>query len=613
MTRRLFHWAILLGLLTLVSVGCATKQKARKKPALIPPPPLERVNDAQLMRQADDLFSQESYHDAAKTYEQVLQSFPESPFQNEARYRLALCHYNLNQPTETVANLRRLVEFDLPPPRKVKVFSLMGESYLRLGKPLYSLRWHLAAREAADTPDMRSELGARIQQVLSENFSETELKEITFIYRDTYVASYAKFLLAQRFFETGRGDQSRQLLSEILRFHNQEDFFPDVEAFVEGFEGFAPNEYVLGAILPLSGPGALTFGHPSLNGIQLAIHAFEPYYDRINLRLIIKDSKSSPDKAAEAVEALVREEGVLAIVGPLLRATSEAAAQKAEELRVPLITLTTKEDIAQEGDFVFRNGLSYSRQIRSLVTYAIDYLGLRRFAVFYPNDGYGKTLSSLFTDEVYRLGGDVVSLETYANSQMDFGPEIRRMVRIQGGKTSGREDRRRYNPVIEFDGIFIPDQADRVALIAPQFAYYDIYGVTLLGTNAWNNPVLIEKAGKFVQDALLVDDFFSGSQSPIIMDFVNRFQSTFAEEPTILSAQAFDAASILVKLLEAQAILSSETMREKLTEIKDFSGVSGFTGFDPAGNAKKKPVLLTIQQDGFRELSSEILEILEYQ
>ena len=613
MTRRFLSRAILLGILALIVAGCAPRQRPREKLPSTGLPSAKEANDATLMRIAENLFDEEKFQEAAEVYENILQNFPQSPILGEARYRLALCYSHLDQPERTVETLRPLVEIDLPAPRKVRIFSLIAKSYLNLEKPLDALRWYLAALGAADNEDLKAEIQERIRKVLSENLSETELREIAYIYPDTYLEGYARFILAQRLFRAGEVDLSRRLLSEVLRFHSHEDFFPEVEAFIEELEEFVPDEYVLGCILPLTGPGASNFGEPSLNGIKLAIHAFEPDYTDLNLRLIVKDSESSPDRAAQAVEELVHGQGVLAIVGPLFRATSEAAAKKAQELHVPLITLTTKEEITQEGDFVFRNGLSYPLQIRSLVTYAIDYLGLHRFAVFYPNDGYGRTLSSLFIDEVYRQGGEVVTLESYTNRQMDFGHEIRHMVKIQAKETSGRGEQKQYNPIIEFDAIFIPDQAERVALIAPQLAYYNVYGVILLGTNTWNNPSLLEKAGKFVQGAFLVDEFFKGSQSPAIADFVDRFQNTFPDEPTILAAQAFDAAGVLVTILEDHPILSREEMREELTKIQDFPGVSGFSGVGPTGDATKTPFLLTIQGNRFQEISHDVFERLDYQ
>ncbi len=613
MTNRFLTCAVSLAILVLILARCAPTPRVPGEAPPTRPPAIGRANEAALMKQAEDLFAQERFQEAAEIYEHILKSFPESPVENETRYRLAQSYHHLRQPAETVRVLRELVEFDLPKPRRVKILALMAESHLNLEKPFDALRWYLAALEEADDPDLTAELQARIQQVLSENLSDIELREIAFIYRNTYLSGYAKFLLAQRALSEGDIELSRQMLSDLLRFHSHEDFFPEVEAFLKEIEGFVPDEYVLGCILPLSGRGASRFGEPSLNGIELAIHAFEPDYDRLNLRLIIKDSKASPEQAARAVEELVLEEGVLAIVGPLFRATSEAAAKKAEELGVPLISLTTKRDITQEGDFVFRNGISYPLQMRSLVAYAIEILRLHRFAVLYPDDGYGKTLTNLFIDEVYRLGGDVVALESYADRQMDFGLEIKRMAKIRDEKSRGRQDQKHYDPIIEFDAIFIPDQADRVAQIAPQLPYYNIYGVTLLGTNAWNNPGLLEKAGKFIQGAVVVDEFFRGSQSPNIRDFVDRFDKTFSEEPTILAAQAFDAARILVSLLEERPILSREAMREALATVQDFKGVSGFNGFDTTGNPLKTPFLLTIEGNEFVEVSPDLIETVDHQ
>ncbi len=609
MVTRILSWSIILGIFALNVAGCAPSQKISKAPPSAQPPSAKAMSDSALMRLAEERFSQERFQEAAEIYKSILRNFPKSPVENEARYRLALCYHHLDQPAETVKSLKILLEYDLPRPRQAKIFSLMAENYLKLDKPFNALRWYLEAIEAVDRQDLKEELQERTRRILSEDLSEAQLREVVFIYRDTHLAGYAKFLLARELFHVGKIDESRKMLSEVLRFHSQDYFFPEVEAFLEEMEEFVPDEYVLGCILPLSGRGASRFGEPSLNGIELAIHAFEPEYEDLNLRLIVKDSKSSPEGARQAVEELVYEEGVLAIVGPLFRSTSEAAAKRAQELRVPLITLTTKEDVTLEGDFVFRNGLSYPVQIRSLVDYAMNYLECHRFGVFYPEDGYGKTLSSLFIHEIYRQGGEVVTLESYAGEQMDFGSEIKQMFKIQDDEeTGGRKDHRHFNPIIEFDAVFIPDQANRVALIAAQLAYYNVFGVTLLGTNAWNDSSLLEKAGEFVEGAFLVDEFFKDSQSAAIRDFVDRFRETFLEEPTILAAQAYDVARILVTLLEDHPILSREAMRQELSEVRDFPGTSGFKGFDPTGNAEKTPFVLTIRGKAFSEVSRDMTE-----
>ncbi len=87
---------------------------------------------------------------------------------------------------------------------------------------------------------------------------------------------------------------------------------------------------------------------------------------------------------------------------------------------------------------------------------------------------------------------------------------------------------------------------------------------------------------------------------------MSRFRETFFEEPNILAAQAFDAAKIFVTLLENKQILSRESMQRELSRIEDFPGISGFKGFDPTGNAIKRPFLLTVQEKAFHELSPDL-------
>ncbi len=105
--------------------------------------------------------------------------------------------------------------------------------------------------------------------------------------------------------------------------------------------------------------------------------------------LVIRDSKGDPLEAEKAVEELVTKEKVIAIIGPLLTITVDKAARKAQQLKVPLLTLSQKEPLYGKGEFVFQNSLTPSDQIQALVTYAIKELELRTFAVFYPNSPYG--------------------------------------------------------------------------------------------------------------------------------------------------------------------------------------------------------------------------------
>lgn len=68
---------------------------------------------------------------------------------------------------------------------------------------------------------------------------------------------------------------------------------------------------------------------------------------------MIRDTAGDPDKAARAVRDLASDQSVVAIVGPLLSAEVEAAAAVAEEEGVPLLTLTTRREVAKQHSQAF--------------------------------------------------------------------------------------------------------------------------------------------------------------------------------------------------------------------------------------------------------------------
>ena len=209
-----------------------------------------------------------------------------------------------------------------------------------------------------------------------------------------------------------------------------------------------------------------------------------------------------------------------------------------------------------------------------------------------------------FWDEVSREGGEIVAVEGYDPKQTDFGEEIKRLVGLYYLDLR-QEEKRKWEeteegewepePIIDFEAIFIPDYYDKVGLIAPQLAYYDVEGVHLLGSNGWNYPQLIEMAGKYVEGAIFVDSFFKDSLNPEIREFVRRFDATFSEEPEILAAQAYDATRMVLTILKQQRVSSRPALREGLLSLSKYPGVSGNTSFTSNGELNKDLFILKVE------------------
>ena len=284
---------------------------------------------------------------------------------------------------------------------------------------------------------------------------------------------------------------------------------------------------------------------------------------------------------------------------PYSTITVDKAARKAQQLKVPLLTFSQKETLYGKGEFVFQNSLTPSEQIQALVTYATKELGLRTFAVFYPNSPYGLHFKNLFTQEVVQRGGKVLGAVAYHEEQTDFSQEIKGFFRI---KTTQKETSRRTKGEEEFklglsvDGLFIPDTHDRVGLILSQMAYFDVSGLTFLGTNAWNGPDLISIAGKSAEGAVFVDTFFKKAPSPFIARFVEEFQKTYQREPETLEALTYDGARLLLEIIRSKGVSSPIQMRDELRKVQNFQGVSGLKGFGEGGKTIRTLSILRVNK-----------------
>src|SRR2546426_10839944 len=102
---------------------------------------------------------------------------------------------------------------------------------------------------------------------------------------------------------------------------------------------------------------------------------------------------------------------------------------------------------------------------------------------------------------------------------------------------------------------------------------------SLLGTSLWDSPDLVdERSGvaRYVQCSIFVDVFFANSERPATKKFVDDFSSAYRRAPGFLEAHAFDAASILKRVLDDRRPQSREELRAHFANLnKPFEGAAG--------------------------------------
>jgi hypothetical protein len=268
------------------------------------------------------------------------------------------------------------------------------------------------------------------------------------------------------------------------------------------------------------------------------------------------------------------------------------------------------------------------------------------FAVLSPRVPYGENFVQLFWDEVDKRKGEIRGIESYGVDDTTFAPQVKSLVARDGSvirtdlrklleecdKSQSGDNFRRskcrenairdLKPLIDFDGLFIPDYDRSIALISAALAFEDIIvetdprtlkkiektldrkvtPVTLLGGSGWNSTDLVDKAKRNVENAVFTDAFFAGSEDKATAQFVNAYQKKYNRTPRTEEALIYDSARIIKSTLESGKPATRDAMREALRHVASYPGVTGKTSFSQGPDAQKQIRLLTIKNSQIQEI-----------
>lgn len=611
--------------------------------------PKGSVADRALMQTGLVYMAMGDYPRARESFEKLLLEHGKSPFVDDARFNKMLTFYAEGDYESAVTFGRSALALATTAEQEFRISRLLGFAFSakrQLGEAITSFMRAYGVGSEQEQGDI-----IRTVKEIVTYLKAPELEVLLDRFENRAPSGYLRLQLAREYAAEDRIEEAVQVLSDFMVFSPDHDEIQAAMELMEALESRSlVDPFLVGCILPLSGPYA-TFGERALTGIELALDEINRRPGTYPIQLVIKDSRGDPNEAVAALESLVFQDGVIGILGPML--TSESVAIRAQALRVPIITLTQKPGITATGDYVFRNFLTASLQVKSLVDYAVGQLGLERFAILYPEEPYGMSFMNRFWDELIRHGAEVVAIESYLPNQTDFEDAIKKLVGLYYPRVESLSEKAmadhgeaddsgvwqkflRYEqepmewedveppdspaddaasdhdqqdeqekdlePIVDFEAIFIPDSYEKVVLIAPQLLYHDVEDVLLLGTNLWHSQKLLDMAGGYVQWAVTPDGFFVDSFSPEVRNFVARYEEVFGISPAFLEAQAYDVAMIIFEAMNDPDVRSRYTLMMGLKQVQDFPGVTGRTSFDETGDAIKELYLLTVKGRRFVQI-----------
>ena len=559
------------------------------------------------------------YSEANNYLNQLVAKVPESSLKNLARFYRAKSWDQEGKKLEALASLSQINDREgtFPDAEKIKLFLFWGKlarenKQFRDAALAFRRAYHLS-EELKNTQTL-SEANIQLQAVIQNELNIQDLEEFLKIADPKKIPG---MLALKRFEElkiTGLNPvetpPSYSTSPSIVTQPVVEGISLDSGPVVDNLEIEAnSNETPLslsqitdssgdagkiGLLLPVDNQEK-SWGKAIYEGMQLAIKK-----NVSNLKLVVADPGSSIESAKKATEHLINDERVMAIVGPLTADQAVVAAKKSQEAGVPFLSTSPRTNLKWGGTTI-NFSFDFKKQSMALAKYASEKLNATRFAMIFPRDDFGKGFAEAFYASVQKIGGTFTAIESYPTDQKDFRKNVENMVGL-GNVLDARwkekeqllkdteeklkrplKDKEKKElklpPIVDFDVVFIPDSYKAIGQIAPLFAYYDISNVSLLGPSTWNSPQVLQRAGQFLDKAIVVDFFSKNSQNSATQDFLKNFQVEYGKIPGVMNALGFDLASSIDKAMKENSG-SRKKLMQSFIGLGEFLGVIGLEKWD---------------------------------
>jgi len=294
------------------------------------------------------------------------------------------------------------------------------------------------------------------------------------------------------------------------------------------------------------------------------------------INLIIVDNQSTIPGAQAAVQKVVEQERVLALISFIISAQVLAVSDAIKNYGIPTFVGGTNVAITRRGNpWLFRIRPDDSIAARAMVKYIDEDMKLRRIGILHDSDAFGVGGADLVEQAAKERGIAIVGREKHASGETDY------TARLLSLRDAGAEVMVAYSH--EKDAAWIQQQYRQ---IGSPFKYLGSPGSQMKST--------LDLSKEAAEGIYAIADFVPG-QSEVNKKYAEAYKKEYNEDYDASCAWVYDALNIL-----AQAIKTAGEDRAKIREailaIKGYQGVLGTFSFTPNGDGCHEVSIVQIEQ-----------------
>ena len=348
----------------------------------------------------------------------------------------------------------------------------------------------------------------------------------------------------------------------------------------------------IGALFSVSGPASF-LGEPERNTAQMMVEQINKAggIKGRKLELIVYDTQADATKAVQAVNRLIKDDKVVAIIGPSTTGDSMAVIPVVEKAEIPLISCAAGIKITKPvKKWIFKTAQNDVLAVARIYQYMKEQK-ISKVAILTVSDGFGSSGREQLVLQSKDFGIEIISDETYGPADKDMTVQL---TKIRGSAAQaiicwGTNP----GPAI------VARNAKQLGIKTPLYMSHGVSSKRFIELAGDGSEGIILPSGRvIVADQLPNAD----PQKKALLSYVNGYRKQYKVEGDHFGGHAWDAIMLLKRAIERGGD-SPAAIRDELEKTKDFAGIGGTFNYseqDHAGLTKDAFVLVQINQGDWK-------------
>lgn len=340
-------------------------------------------------------------------------------------------------------------------------------------------------------------------------------------------------------------------------------------------------EIHVGVLAPLTGANA-----ENGKAFQVAMNMVAEEFNAkggINGRSIVldfEDDESDQTVAADLASKFAEDENVYAVLGCFTSGCSMAAAPICDEAGVTLLSPTSSNPaLTTMSPYAFSIAGKSSEEAPYVAKYvAGKFCGAKTAAVFCINNDWGVSALEGFRSGAQEAGIEIVAEEMYVADETDYSAMITKAM------------------AADPDLAILLDQTPATLLNQIRSSGWDVRCATY---GPSTSTEVINLCGENAEGLLTTGPFFLDEGDPADKAFIEGFTKRAGFAPTVMAANAYDAATILFESMIACGDgLTREAVKDALIKT-DGTYLTGPIKFDDDGSISRSYIICQVEDGSY--------------